>query len=120
MHQQMIHQLTKKLKMVNESEAQRGHLKILKWIIESYRPISIVEDLGFNDVLTFANTLEKKYTAPSRSTITRLLCSTYNNVMVSIKGMIAQECHFYALTSDIWSSRTSEAYILLMIYYLTR
>ena len=40
--------------------------------------------------------------------------------MVTIKSMIAEECHFYALTSDIWSSRTSEAYILLMIHYLAR
>ena len=54
MHQQTIHQSTKKLKMVNESEAQKGHIKILKWIAESYRPLSIVEDPGFNDVLAFA------------------------------------------------------------------
>lgn len=83
MHQQTIHHSTKKLKMVNESEAQKGHLKILKWIAESYRPLSIVEDPGFNDVLAFVNTLEKKYKAPSRSTMTRLLRSTYDDVMIS-------------------------------------
>lgn len=39
---------------------------------------------------------------------------------VAIKERLRQECHFYALTSDIWSSRTSEAYISLMIHYLTK
>jgi len=38
---------------------------------------------------------------------------------VAIKAMIARECVHFSLTSDIWSSRTSEAYILLIIHYLT-
>lgn len=71
-------------------------------------------------MMAFVNALEKKYTVPLRSTMTRLLRSTYNDVSVSIKTMITQECNFYALTSDIWSSRTSEAYISLMVHYLTK
>ena len=38
---------------------------------------------------------------------------------MAIKAMIARECVHFSLTSDIWSSRTSEAYISLIIHCLT-
>jgi len=44
--QQSIQEAIKKLKPVNKSLAQKGHRLVLKWICESYRPLSIVEDPG--------------------------------------------------------------------------
>ena len=38
---------------------------------------------------------------------------------MAVKAMIAWECVHFSLTSDIWSSRTNEAYISLIIHYLT-
>ena len=68
---------------------------------------------------SFLNSLDQKYTLPSRTTMTRLLRSTFVDTMIAIKGMIERECEYYSLTSDVWSSRTSEAYISLMVHYLT-
>jgi len=58
--QQSIQEAIKKLKPVNESLAQKGHRLVLKWICESYRPLSIVEDPGLIDLLEFVNSQQNK------------------------------------------------------------
>lgn len=60
MQQLTIPAATKKLKAANETEAQKGNFLILKWIADSFRPLSVVEDPGFLDVIAFVNRLEKK------------------------------------------------------------
>ena len=119
LQQQSIHKAVKKMKPVNELVSQKGHHILLKWIAESYRPLSIVEDPGLVEYSAFVNALEQKYTIPSRSTITRLLHAKYEDTVIAIKAMVAKECEHYSLTSDVWSSRTCEAYISLMVHYLT-
>ena len=98
------------MKPVNESVAQKGHRIILKWIAESYRPLSIVEDPGFVQLCAFTNAF---------STITRLLNAQYNDTVIAVKAMVAEECEHYSLTCDVWSYRACQAYILLMVHYLT-
>ena len=115
LEQQSIIKAIKHLKPVNEALSQKGCFLLLKWIAESYRPLSIVEDPGLLRYSLFLNELEKKFTLPSRHTMTRLLHSTFADTQLAIKGMIQEECDYYSLTSDIWTSRTSEAYISLMI-----
>ncbi len=110
---------TKKLKPVNESVARKGHSILLKWITESYSPLSIVEDPGLLEYTTFWNGLKEEYTIPSRCTITELLCDTFHRTVVTIKAMIESECEYYSLTSNIWLPGTAQAYISLVIHYLT-
>ena len=124
-HQQSKRPANKKLKPVKkvtpdyEAVAQKGHHILLKWIAESFRPLSIVEDPGFIEYSAFVNDFEKKYTVPSRSTITNLLRAKYEDAVIAIKAMVSKECENYTLTSDVWSSRTCKAYISLMVHYLT-
>jgi hypothetical protein len=51
--------------------SQKGDFLLLKWIPESHRPISIVEDAGFNEFVAFVNALEEKYVMLSRMRMTR-------------------------------------------------
>jgi len=126
LHQQSIHKAfnnikpgVKKMKPVNEPAAQKGHHILLKWIVNSYRPLSIVEDPGFLEYIAFLNASEKKYTIPSCSTIAKMLRAKYEDTVIAIKAMVAKECEHFSLTSGVWSSRTGEAYISLMVHYLT-
>ena len=119
MKQMTIYQATKKLLPVNDSTAKKGHFLLLKWIAESYRPLSIVEESDLIDLVAFVNSLDKKYTMPSRHKMTRLLESLFKNTLVAIKKLLGDECDTYSLTSDIWTSRSSEAYISLMVHYIT-
>lgn len=109
----------KKMRPDNEGVAQKGHHILLKWIIESYRPLSIIEDPGFLKYIAFLNASEQKYTIPSCSTIATMLRAKYEDAVIAIKAMVAKECEHFSLTSDVWSSRTGEAYISLMVHYLT-
>jgi len=124
-HQQSKCQANKKVKPVKkmtpdyEAVTQKGHHILLKWIAESYRPLSIVEDPGFIEYSAFVNAFEQKFTIPSRSTITSLLRAKYEDTVIAIKAMVSKECDGYSLTSDVWSSRTCKAYISLMVHYLT-
>lgn len=114
-----LHEAMKKIRPVGESVAQKGHDLVLNWICESYRPMSIVEDSGLISLLEFVNLQQNKYTLPSRTTITRLLKYTYEETVINVKAMLARECKHFSLTSDVWTSRTSEAYISLILHYLT-
>ena len=117
--QQTFHEVMKKLKPVSESTSQEGYSLLLKWITQSYRPMSIVEDPGLAEYSAFLNGLEQKFTLPSRHTMTRLLRTAFTDTQFAIKRMIQKECDYYSLTSDIWTSRTSEAYISLMVHFIT-
>ena len=117
--QASLHEAIKKVKPVNESLAQKSHNLVLKWICESYRPMSIVEDPGLISLIEFVNLQQNKYTLPSRTTMTRLLKYTYEETVINVKAILARECKHFSLTSDVWTSRTSEAYISLMLHYLT-
>ena len=90
-----LHEAMKKIRPVGESVAQRGHDLVLKWICESYRPMSIVEDPGLISLLEFVNLQQNKYTLPSRTTITRLLKYTYEETVINVKAMLARECKHY-------------------------
>lgn len=119
LQQPTIHQAAKRMKPVNDSIAQKGHALLLKWITQSYRPLSIVEDPGLSEFSKFVNGLEQKYTLPSRSTITRLLKVKYNDLQLAIKTLLHKECDYYSVTSDIWTSRSTNAYISIMLHYVS-
>ena len=117
--QQTFPEAMKKLKPVDESTSQKGCALLLDWIAESYRPVSMVEDPGLFRYSKFLNELESKFTLPSRHTMTRLLRTTFADAQFTIKCLIEKECDYYSLTSDIWTSRSSQAYISLMIHFIT-
>ena len=119
LEQQANHNKVKKMRTENESVTEKGNMILLKWITESCRPLSILEDPGLIKLARFMNTSETKYSFPSRTAMTSLLKTTYMETKVSIQSMILRECEFYTLTSDIWSSHTANTYISLMIHYLT-
>ena len=104
--QPSLHEAIKKVKPVSESLAQKGHYLGLKWIYQSYRPISIVEDPGSISLIKFANLQQNKYTLPSRSTTTRLLKFMYDETIMTVKETLARKCEYFSLTSDLGTSRT--------------
>ena len=79
------------------------------------QPASIVEDMGFQSLLHF---MESRYQLPSRRTLMRMLPDMYSKRVKEIKQELAQISHV-ALTSDIWTSRTTQSYLTLTCHFLT-
>ena len=69
-------------------------------------PVATVEQVGFKNLM---KTMDTKYELPSRNYFAReALPQMYNEVRQSLADRLANVTHF-ALTSDMWSSRTCSA-----------
>lgn len=100
------------------------HYLFCRWIASSMRPYRIVEDPGFIDIMEYMRccpppkgSTYKEFGRHGVTTgITLLAKSVRSHVKTQFKldGM-----NSYALTTDLWSSKTMEAYLGLTIHYVT-
>ena len=79
------------------------------------QPVSVVEDEGFQSLL---HVLDPRYQLPSRKSTMRMLPEAYNKKVEEIKEEISHVFHV-ALTSDLWTSRTTESYITITCHFLS-
>lgn len=90
--------------------------KIASMICKDLQPYSIVEDPGFREVIKAA---EPRYVMPTRRTfaeniIPRLHSETVNNVKADILNAAS-----IAITTDAWTSRSTQSYISYTAHFLT-
>ncbi|KAK7891329.1 hypothetical protein WMY93_023292 [Mugilogobius chulae] len=77
--------------------------------------INTVENSGFKHMM---NTLDKRYSVPSRHHFTR---SALPALYEKCRDKVSEEllaADFFAVTTDLWSSRTMEPYISLTVHYI--
>lgn len=78
-------------------------------------PIYSVGKDGFRKLL---NVLDSRYTLPSRHYFSRTaLPQLYNSCRAEVENDL-KKVTYYAATTDIWSSRTSQLYLSLTIHYI--
>lgn len=80
------------------------------------RQLAIVEGEGMRRLINY---FELGYCLPSRKHVTKLLCSKYGRGGLILKEKLAQGAAPLALTSDIWTSNTMEAYISLTAHSIS-
>lgn len=90
---------------------------VLKMIVRDLQPFSVVDDPGFRELVA---TLSPTYELPSRTTLTRnYLASKFVDMEAAVKRTL--DCVDYvSLTTDIWTSRTTQAYIAITAHYVTK
>lgn len=82
---------------------------ITQFIVKDLRPFSVVENSGFRNLL---QVLEPKYTIPSRQTFSdKKVPELYNKVCIDVKNDVRG--NFVSLTTDGWTSRSTESYITI-------
>ena len=80
------------------------------------QPATIVEDTGFQ---LLVHLLDSRYQLPSRRHIMRsLLPDMYTTRAKEIKRELLQISHV-ALTSDLWTSQTTESYLTFTCHFVT-
>lgn len=78
-------------------------------------PVATVEQFGFQKLL---KTMDPRYELPSRNYFAReALPQMYTEIRQSLADRLANVTHF-ALTSDMWSSRTCEPYMSVTVHFI--
>lgn len=89
---------------------------LLDLCVDSFHPFSIVEERSF---IKFCRWIPG-YKLPTRKTLSNsLLDETYLKVEKEIKSQVTSEVHSICLTTDLWTSRSTESYIAVTGHYLT-
>ena len=87
---------------------------IAEFVARDLRPLSIVCGNGFRQLL---NTIESGYQVPSHThitTICRQIFQTKEELRETLKGQT-----YVALTTNIWTSRATQAYVTITAHFIT-
>lgn len=79
------------------------------WVAKSSRPISIVEDPEFGNLMKQALD-NPNFTCPSRMTISRRIDNLYEVTRASVESKLAKS-EYVAVTADHWTSVSNENYL---------
>ena len=87
---------------------------VMYFILKDMQPLDTIDDQGFRHML---HEFEPRYTPPSRKTITtKNLPAIYQSECSRIKAL-TQSAQFFALTTDLWTSRSNHAYTGLTAHF---
>lgn len=96
-------------------QKQKHDMLLLKMVVWDLHPFSIVEDNGFREfVASLAPT-----SLPSRATLTRALEVQHDDMVARVTEELKGVIHVL-LTTDIWTSRTTQAYIAITAYFIRK
>ena len=90
--------------------------RIATMIANNQRPIRMVKGEGF---LNLMNYLEPEYKIPCRKSITSTIHRKHEIVKHKLKDKLEREANSIALTTDIWASSATEAYITVSAHYIS-
>lgn len=84
-------------------------------IATDLQPFSVVNDNGFRH---FINLLDPKYVIPSKFTIReKIMKDMYNKCVLKLKGIL-KDIHFVAITTDSWTSVSTESYLAITCHFI--
>jgi hypothetical protein len=109
----------KKMRTARDAEQDKFSTLLIEWICKSLRPISVVEDGGFKELLNYVNSLGTSISIPSRNTVAQKLTESANKLRIKLKEILKEECSYYCATTDIWSSRALDSFMSYTLHYLT-
>lgn len=91
-------------------------LAFTKFIAQDMLPIYAVDKKGFRNMMEIAN---PQYDLPHSNHFRRVaIPSLYNTVRADIESKISDKNFFFAATTDMWSSVTSEPYMSYTVHYI--
>ena len=88
---------------------------LLNFIVLDLRPIAVVDGTGFNQLL---KCVEPGYVVPLRTFVMNSLKQRYATMKHTLQESF-HLCDNLALTTDIWTSRTTQSYVTITAHYIT-
>ena len=96
-------------------DEERWRFKVLKWVVSTNTPLSAVDDPDWRDMISTANRAIIHF---SRSTLTDLLQTTYEDYKVKIRGLIHEAKGKFSFTTDLWTSPANEAFMAITAHWI--
>lgn len=89
---------------------------ILDWVVDSLRPLSVVEDKGFVNLLKL---LEPEFKAPSRTHLAKLMDKRHSTCKSELKAMLKSGgVSGVSLTTDGWSSTATQSFVTHTVHFI--
>ena len=89
---------------------------ICYFIAKDMQPYDTINDVGFCHMIA---TFQPRYTPPDRKTLaTQYIFRMFDSEIARIQQQISQ-AEYFAITTDLWTSRSKHAYIGINIHYVT-
>ncbi|XP_051800523.1 E3 SUMO-protein ligase ZBED1-like [Acanthochromis polyacanthus] len=92
---------------------------ILNMLVTDMRPLSMVEDEGFKEMIKQFNPDYHNNYLPGRSHFTALMEKKYHATFEKVKETLRGVNSFLTLTADVWTSRATEAYLGVSFHFLS-
>ena len=92
---------------------------MVRWIAESLRPFSIVEDEGFKEFSEFLCNVNGRFVIPSRYKLRKYLSKISSLTTRKMREMMKKDMRYFSASTDIWSSRRMDSFMALTLQYAT-
>ncbi|KAL3980064.1 doublesex- and mab-3-related transcription factor 3 [Sarotherodon galilaeus] len=92
---------------------------ILNMLVTDMRPLSMVDDQGFKEMIKQFNPDYHDNYLPGRSHFTKLMEKKYYATFEKVKQTLGGVKGFFTLTADVWTSRATEAYLGVSCHFLS-
>ena len=89
--------------------------RIAEFVARNLRPLSVVDSAGFKQLVNY---LEPGYKVPSHSHITSICRMKFDAMKEQLLATLAT-VQYVAVTTDIWTSRATQAYITVTSHFHT-
>ena len=95
---------------VNSARNKQLQDAVLKFIVKSAQPISLVDDAAFNEML---KVFDPRYKKSCRQTLTNKSIPDLKKKTIENVKKELEKAEFVSVTSDCWTSVSSNAYLSL-------
>uniref|UniRef100_A0A3Q1B1H2 HAT C-terminal dimerisation domain-containing protein n=1 Tax=Amphiprion ocellaris TaxID=80972 RepID=A0A3Q1B1H2_AMPOC len=92
---------------------------ILNMLVTDMRPLSMVDDEGFKEMIKQFNPDYHDNYLPDRSHFTTLMETKYHATFEKVKETLRGINSFLTLTADVWTSHATEAYLEVSCHFLS-
>jgi len=89
------------------------------WLGTKARPFSIVDDEPLQCMIDFACSQSGGLKLPTREETSERVKVVADELKRVIVEVLKDECDYFSMTTDLWSSRKRDAFMALTIHYLT-
>jgi len=91
---------------------------VVSFIIKDMKPVSIVESIGFQEMIKAVSSTRFSSHIPSRRTLCRAIDKRFDSARADLKSRL--EGQLVSLTTDCWTSRSTQNYLGITVHWIDR
>ncbi|OWZ17047.1 hypothetical protein PHMEG_0009062 [Phytophthora megakarya] len=104
-------QQPKKLKAISELQQKQLINLLARWIAISLRPLALIEDVGFREIIKFiADLAAVELHLPGRTQVRDDIMRIAAELRLKLQEVLAKECLYFSLTTDTWTDRGQRSF----------